>query len=350
MHAVSHRGARALRRWAASAGKPADPSAEHREVSAAAARSVAALPSPRVTILPGRRGTPAACFRLVSVVIEETARDEQRAVAMSMRFSHRAVSVVASLAGALCLGGCSKERAAASSPHTAAQFAIPLNAEKLPSGLRFVALAAGTGQRRPAPGELVRVAIVFRSGEGRPIGPRPRSSTFRLGKALHGWQQVVPRMVLGQRLRVWLPGPAAGQPAMIDVELAEIASKPVAPVSLEPPGDAVELAGGVKKAVLRPGAGPTPSGDAIVAVHFSGWSQAGELFETSRTRAAPLRAPLRRMIRGWQQALVGMRAGERSLVWIPEALAYPNHASRPRGRVVFELELIAFRKQTEEGS
>ena len=48
------------------------------------------------------------------------------------------------------------------------------------------------------------------------------------------------------------------------------------------------------------------------------------------------------MIPGWGETVALMVVGEKRRAWIPEALAYKGRADRPKGMLVFEIELMAF--------
>ena len=46
------------------------------------------------------------------------------------------------------------------------------------------------------------------------------------------------------------------------------------------------------------------------------------------------------MIRGWSEGLQLMVEGERTRFWIPEKLAYKGERGKPRGMLVFDIDLI----------
>lgn len=122
----------------------------------------------------------------------------------------------------------------------------------------------------------------------------------------------------------------------------DVTKLPSAPADVaSPPSDAVSSSSGLAWRVLRPGSGERRPGPASrVLVHYSGWTSAGEAFDSSVARGRPSAFPLNRVIPGWQEALQGMVAGERRRVWIPESLAYKGGGGGPAGVLVFDLELI----------
>jgi len=91
-----------------------------------------------------------------------------------------------------------------------------------------------------------------------------------------------------------------------------------------------------------------------VTVHYTGWlynssntESKGTQFDTSLDGDPPLQIIIgqRRVITGFEQALVGMRVGGKRRVYIPSGLAYgpsgsSNGAIPPNAALVFEIEMI----------
>ena len=109
-----------------------------------------------------------------------------------------------------------------------------------------------------------------------------------------------------------------------------------------PPDDAQMTASGLASKILRPGIGsdhPGPSDE--VTVHYTGWTTDGKRFDSSVARGKPSTFPLNRVIRGWTEGLQLMVVGEKRRLWIPEELAYRGMQGRPKGMLVFDVELIS---------
>jgi len=118
---------------------------------------------------------------------------------------------------------------------------------------------------------------------------------------------------------------------------------PPPPDVAAPPDDAVRTSSGLASKVLSPGTGSErPSATDVVTVHYTGWTTDGKMFDSSIARGRPFAFPLDRVIRGWGEAVQLMVVGEKRRVWIPEALAYKGQEGRPKGMLVFEIELLAF--------
>jgi peptidylprolyl isomerase len=109
-----------------------------------------------------------------------------------------------------------------------------------------------------------------------------------------------------------------------------------------PPDDAVKTGSGLASKVLTPGTGTQhPAADDMVTVHYTGWTTDGKMFDSSVSRGRPSSFPLNRVIAGWGEAVQLMVVGEKRRAWIPEALAYKGQAGRPKGMLVFDIELLA---------
>ncbi|WNG13351.1 FKBP-type peptidyl-prolyl cis-trans isomerase [Cystobacter fuscus] len=82
-------------------------------------------------------------------------------------------------------------------------------------------------------------------------------------------------------------------------------------------------------------------------VNYSGWLPDGTLFDTSQDRA-PFVFILGqgRVIRGWDEGLVGMKVGGKRRLVIPSDLGYGeqgNYAIPPNSVLIFDVELLSAR-------
>jgi FKBP-type peptidyl-prolyl cis-trans isomerase len=106
---------------------------------------------------------------------------------------------------------------------------------------------------------------------------------------------------------------------------------------------------GLRYLLRRPGTGaPAKAGDEVT-VHYDGYLLDGEKFESSRDTGKPVtfRAGTGAVIKGWDEALVGMKKGERRTLIVPRWLAYGDAgrgaAIPPRATLRFEIELLEIR-------
>jgi peptidylprolyl isomerase len=137
-----------------------------------------------------------------------------------------------------------------------------------------------------------------------------------------------------------VPSAAAATPAPTTPAMPTI---PPPPDVAEPPADAAKTASGLASKVLTPGTGKEHPGPADkVKVHYTGWTKAGQMFDSSVTRGEPITFGLNSVIPGWTEGLQLMVVGEKRRLWIPGALAYGNRArpGAPTGDLVFDVELL----------
>ena len=137
--------------------------------------------------------------------------------------------------------------------------------------------------------------------------------------------------------------------------LARVAAQTSSPIALQsatpsfappadltmPPADAVKTASGLISKVVRPGdSTEKPAATDVVTVQYTGWASDGRMFDSSRTRPTPSMFPLNRAMTGWRECVSLMVLHETRRCWVPEPLAYNGAAGRPRGTVVFDIELL----------
>jgi len=136
--------------------------------------------------------------------------------------------------------------------------------------------------------------------------------------------------------------PSAGQAS----QPAQPPSRPPLPPTPEdvaaPPPDAVKTESGIWTKVLRPGTGTARPGPTdMVTVLYSGWTTDGKLFDSSALRNnKPSTLSLDRVLPGWREGVQLMVVGEKRRLWVPEELAFKGAEGRPRGMVVFDIELL----------
>lgn len=118
---------------------------------------------------------------------------------------------------------------------------------------------------------------------------------------------------------------------------------PPAPADVAaPPADAAKTPSGLASKVLAAGTGKDRPGPTDkVKVHYTGWTKAGEVFDSSIGKE-PLELGVGEVITGWTEGLQLMVVGEKRRLWIPAALAYGEkpRGGAPAGDLVFDVELL----------
>ena len=137
---------------------------------------------------------------------------------------------------------------------------------------------------------------------------------------------------------------------MQDEESSSIQQKPVAEADQvaedEPPAlrETVETESGLQYRVLRSGSGPSPRPENQVRVHYRGRLENGKEFDSSYRRGRPATFPVNGVIRGWTEALLLMKEGDKWELTIPPELGYGSrgvkNAIPPDSILIFEVELL----------
>jgi len=235
--------------------------------------------------------------------------------------------------------------------------APPADAVKSATGLATKLITAGTGTTHPKAEDFVTVHYTGWSAKGVMFDSsyaRGRTSSFQLNKVIPGWSQTVQLMVIGEKRRAWIPEELAykGRPdrpqgmLVFDIELVGITETPATPADVAAaPADAQKTKSGIAYKVLKAGTGAVhPKKSGTVTVHYSGWTTDGKMFDSSVMRGQPASFPLDQVIPGWTEGVALMVEGEKTRFWIPEKLAYDGAPDKPKGMLVFDVELITIQK------
>src|SRR5690349_10199001 len=110
-----------------------------------------------------------------------------------------------------------------------------------------------------------------------------------------------------------------------------------------------ELSQTLVKEDLVIGKGEAAESGSDVLVHYVGWLENGQQFDSSRARRDPLDFALGAgdVIKGWDQGIAGMKVGGKRKLVVPPSLAYGEHGCGgvipPHATLVFEVELLEVR-------
>jgi FKBP-type peptidyl-prolyl cis-trans isomerase len=139
--------------------------------------------------------------------------------------------------------------------------------------------------------------------------------------------------------------PPSSESSTPPVATSSAAYKPAPPTAI---GESRTTEGGVKYETLKAGTGPEYKWGQRGAFHYVGrLEDSGKVFDSSRARSSPynIRIGGDSLIRGWEEALPGMKVGETRKLTIPPELAYKEKGFPPgippNATLVFEVELLS---------
>jgi peptidylprolyl isomerase len=97
---------------------------------------------------------------------------------------------------------------------------------------------------------------------------------------------------------------------------------------------------------LIPGTGNAVVKGALITAHYTGWLEDGTEFDSSHRKGKPFQCVIGtgRVIKGWDQGLMGMQVGGKRKLQVPAHLAYGERQIgpliKPNSNLIFEIELL----------
>lgn len=141
--------------------------------------------------------------------------------------------------------------------------------------------------------------------------------------------------------------------AIISLSLLITACTETATKNEEAKATVIHSIGALNKTDVKVGTGTTAASGQTVAVHYTGWlydpnaaNKRGQEFDSSRRRG-PFSFPLGqgRVIKGWDQGVVGMKVGGQRTLIIPSEMAYGTRGAGkkipPNATLIFDVELLS---------
>lgn len=168
-------------------------------------------------------------------------------------------------------------------------------------------------------------------------------------------EHLLPAVPPGINARTFIEQPKeADEPQALGEQAAvtsKSAAKPAIVADLVPAeptaiGESKTTPGGVKYETLKEGTGAVAKAGQRVTVHYKGTLEDGRKFDSSYDRKEPsdFEIGTGAVIKGWDQAVPGMRIGERRKLVVPPNMGYgalgQGSSVPPNATLIFEIELI----------
>ena len=231
------------------------------------------------------------------------------------------------------------------------------------SGLQYIVFEEGNGEF-PEAGQVVSVhytgyltdGTIFDSSRDR---GQPFSFPLGQGSVIAGWDEGIGLLSEGSNGRLIIPPELAygdtgagaliqpGDTLVFDVELVEILPPPPEAPQTVDESDFIVTESGVKYFDFQEGDGATAEEGQIITVHFTGWIENGEMFDSSLLRGQPIALILGagQVIPGWEEGMQNMKVGGSRQIIIPPELAFGEEGAGggiipPNSTLVFEVEVV----------
>lgn len=97
---------------------------------------------------------------------------------------------------------------------------------------------------------------------------------------------------------------------------------------------------------IQVGTGKEAVKGALITTHYHGQLEDGTTFDSSHERGQPFQCVIGtgRVIKGWDQGLMGMKVGGKRKLHVPAHLAYGERQIgahiKPNSNLIFEIELL----------
>ncbi len=231
-----------------------------------------------------------------------------------------------------------------------------------PSGVTYFLLESGDGE------ELKEEMIIDMHYTGyldktrQPVFDssydRGEPVSFILGRkmVIPGWEEALPGLRVGDRVRMWVPyemaygtqgrGPIPPETDLIfDMELLDARPVP-SPDPFPTEGkDTIRTESGLQYILVDESDEDMPPAGSVITVHYTGYLSDGRLFDSSVQRSEPLRFVLGsdQVIRGWDEAFTMLPKGTKARLIVPPHLAYGDRGSGPippGETLIFDVEVI----------
>jgi peptidylprolyl isomerase len=230
------------------------------------------------------------------------------------------------------------------------------------NGLKVTLLKTGKGKIL-AKGDKVKVHYKGELVDGRVFDSsyereQPFEFVMGMNQVIAGWDQALLMLKTGDKAKLVIPPDLgygdtpmpkipAGSYLVFEVEVLDVI-KDFAPKQFITKGKKIETSEtGLQYCILEKGSGPKAERGKTVEVHYTGFLENGDIFDSSVLKGQPIsfRLGVGMVIPGWDEGLTYLNGGGKALLSIPYNLAYGESGRPPlippKARLIFNVELIS---------
>ncbi|TND07989.1 MAG: FKBP-type peptidylprolyl isomerase, partial [Bacteroidetes bacterium] len=229
-----------------------------------------------------------------------------------------------------------------------------------PSGLKYIIFAQNKDSVMPVKGDDIKMHYsgfflngkMFDSSVER---AQPLPFVLGLKMVIPGWEEMVALMHKGDRIKVIVPPALAygekgfqklippNATLMFDMELVEVGK-----VKYDITGAEKHTSvGGTEACIVKQGAGASCGNGKKICVHYSGYLENGDIFDSSRRGNKPYCFTLGTgsVIPGWDEGLLFAKQGDKLRLVIPYQQAYGENGRPPiippKATLIFDIEVMS---------
>ena len=232
------------------------------------------------------------------------------------------------------------------------------------SGLKYRITEHGDGEL-PRTGDRVVVHYTGKLEDGTKFDSsldRNEPFTFELGarQVIKGWDEGIALLHKGDKATFIIPSELgygsremgsipANSILIFDVELVDILPAiKIEPFNIEGKAS-ITTDSGLKYYLVKEGTGKQAAAGYEVTVHYTGYFEDGNIFDSSVKRGQPFKFTLgmKRVIAGWDEGVALMKIGDKMRFVIPYQLAYGEKGYPgvipPKATLIFDVELLGIK-------
>lgn len=187
---------------------------------------------------------------------------------------------------------------------------------------------------------------------------QPFEFVLGMKQVIAGWDEAFQLLKVGEQARLTIPPDLGygetsmpnipeGSYLVFEVEVLDVKRNFVPQPFEKKSKQKVETASGLEYYIIQQGAGAKAEKGKTVEVHYTGFLENGDVFDSSILRDQPFsfRLGAGMVIPGWDEGIATLNSGGKALLSIPYQLAY-GEAGRPplippRARLLFNVDLIS---------
>jgi peptidylprolyl isomerase len=240
---------------------------------------------------------------------------------------------------------------------------LKINEENITaSGLKIKLISTGKG-KSIIKGDKVKIHYVGTLVDGRIFdSSRERNQPFEfvlgMKQVIAGWDEAILYFKLGDKAIITVPPDLgygdvqmakipAGSFLVFDLEVLDV-FKDFAPKQFVVKSkDILKTSSGLEYSIVDQGKGAKAEKGKTVEVHYTGFLENGDIFDSSVLRGQPIsfRVGAGMVIPGWDEGVSFLNVGGKALLSIPYELAYGENGRPPlippKARLVFNIELVS---------